>query len=71
MLSSVYEHDYVDFGRAAEDRELYLSPAEHIKKIAQLELQMKEAASNLEFEKAAEIRDRLRKLKKRDLEIVR
>ena len=71
VLSSVYEHDYVDFGRAAEDRELYLSPAEHIKKIAQLELQMKEAASNLEFEKAAEIRDRLRKLKKRDLEIVR
>jgi excinuclease ABC subunit B len=70
ILTSVYEHDYVDFSRVAEEKELYLNPADRQKKMALLEKQMKEAAQNLEFEKAALLRDRLRRLKKRDLEIV-
>jgi excinuclease ABC subunit B len=37
------------------------------KLIASLEKQMKEAAKNLEFERAAEIRDRIRKLRQADL----
>jgi excinuclease ABC subunit B len=71
ILSSVYEKDYVDFTRVAEDGDLYLSAAELAQKTALLEQEMKAAAANLEFEKAAAIRDRLRILKKRDLEIVR
>jgi len=35
--------------------------------IAQLETQMREAAKNFEFERAASIRDRVRALKQRDL----
>ncbi|MFS8806287.1 UvrB/UvrC motif-containing protein, partial [Synechococcus sp. R6-10] len=33
--------------------------------IGQLELKMKEAAKNLEFEEAAELRDRIKKLRQR------
>ena len=36
----------------------------------QLEKLMKEAVQNLEFEKAASMRDELKKLKKRELELV-
>ena len=35
--------------------------------VAQLELQMREAAKNFEFEKAASLRDKIRALKQRDL----
>jgi len=38
-----------------------------VKAIAQLEAQMREAAKNFEFERAAALRDRLRALKQRDL----
>jgi excinuclease ABC subunit B len=38
-----------------------------VKAIAQLEAQMREAAKNFEFERAAAIRDRVRALKQRDL----
>jgi excinuclease ABC subunit B len=38
-----------------------------VKAIAQLEAQMREAAKNFEFERAAAIRDRIRGLKQRDL----
>jgi excinuclease ABC subunit B len=38
--------------------------------IAQLEAQMREAAKKFEFERAAALRDRIRALKQRDLEVV-
>jgi len=37
-----------------------------VQAIAQLETQMREAAKNFEFERAASIRDRVRALKQRD-----
>jgi excinuclease ABC subunit B len=41
--------------------------AELVNAIAQLETQMREAAKNFEFERAAALRDRIRSLKQRDL----
>ena len=43
------------------------SEAQMVQAIAQLETQMREAAKNFEFERAAAIRDRVRALKQRDL----
>lgn len=69
VLSSVYEKDYLDISRIAEDKEIYLSPQKRKKKIEFLEKQMRTAARNLEFEKAAGLRDQIKKLKKKELEI--
>ncbi|MFP4081860.1 MAG: excinuclease ABC subunit UvrB [Candidatus Aminicenantes bacterium] len=69
VLSSVYERDYLDYSRISEEKEIYLSPQERKRKIEKLENWMKEAARNLEFEKAARFRDEIKKLKKRELEI--
>ena len=57
--------DYHDFGAAiGRKSKLEMGEGEDIDKtISRLTKEMKEAAKNLEFEKAAEIRDRLRELK--------
>ena len=68
-LTSIYERDYIDYSRLAEDKDIYFSPKQRIQKMGKLEKLMKEAARNLEFEKAAQFRDELNKLKKRELEI--
>jgi excinuclease ABC subunit B len=66
LLSSVYEADYVTVPTAAEAEEGYLSIDQIEKEIKSLEKQMREAARALEFERAAEIRDRLKKLRSRE-----
>ncbi len=63
ILSSVYERDY--YTVEVEEELEGAAPWEIEERIAQLEGQMKEAAERLEFEKAAEIRDRIKALKKR------
>ena len=57
--------DYVDFGVTLPKKtKLDLAGEEDLDKtIARLTKEMKEAAKNLDFEKAAELRDRLRELK--------
>jgi excinuclease ABC subunit B len=57
--------DYVDFGVTLPKKtKLDLAGEEDLDKaIARLSKEMKEAAKNLDFEKAAELRDRLRELK--------
>jgi len=70
VLASVYERDYVDYTRLAEEKEIYLSPEKRKKRMEKLERLMKEAAKNLEFEKAAQFRDELNGLKKRELEMM-
>jgi excinuclease ABC subunit B len=67
VLSSVYERDYVTVPAAREDEEQFRSQAELDARIASLETEMKAAAANLEFEKAAAIRDRLKALRAREL----
>ncbi len=70
VLGSVYERDYVTVPVAREEAEVYRSEAELRAAIARLEAAMKEAARNLDFERAAELRDRLRRLRSRDLGLV-
>lgn len=69
VLSSIYERDYVDYTKIAEEKEVYLSPQKRKERIEKLEKLMKQAARQLEFEKAARLRDEIKKLKKRELEI--
>jgi len=65
-LVEVYEADYVTVPVAAEKEERY-GLREIPRLIQQLKKEMKQAAANLEFEKAAEIRDRVRELEQREL----
>ncbi len=61
ILSSVYEADYVTVPLAAEEQTPYLVenlPAQ----ISRLKKEMKAAAKKLEFERAAELRDRIKEL---------
>jgi excinuclease ABC subunit B len=66
LLSSVYEADYVTVPAAAEEEEGYRSIDQIEKDIKSIEKEMRQAAKNLEFEKAAELRDRLKKLRSRE-----
>jgi excinuclease ABC subunit B len=67
VLSSVYERDYVAVPAVREDRPHFHSQAELDAHIASLEKEMKAAAANLDFERAAALRDRVRALKTREL----
>ncbi len=62
------EADYVDVPIVAEADAEYLSLKEISKRIAALEKQMRQAAGDLEFERAAELRDQIQRLRERELE---
>jgi excinuclease ABC subunit B len=64
VLTSVYERDYVTVG--AEDQP-FRTHAELEAHVAELQQQMKAAAANLEFEKAAGLRDRIKQLRASEL----
>ena len=68
-LSSVYERDYVTFSMPNEKEEVFRSRADRDAYVVKLELEMKKIASNLEFERAAELRDQIKQLKKIELGI--
>jgi excinuclease ABC subunit B len=71
ILDTVYEADYAsvpDLAMVAEEGGEYLSPRDLNRRIEKLRKEMKEAAAKLEFEKAAELRDRLLALEKKLLE---
>jgi excinuclease ABC subunit B len=63
LLGSVYEADYYTIPAAAEKGAEYLPKGEVEKIIEALEKEMKEAAKNLEFEKAAKLRNQIKELK--------
>jgi len=70
QLASIVEADYVTvpaddsaIGDISNDEQL-------LQAIVQLEAQMREAAKNFEFERAASLRDRIRALKQRDLGVI-
>jgi excinuclease ABC subunit B len=64
LLQTVYERDYYTVEVEAPGEERFASPADLAKRIGELEARMKEAARRLDFEQAAELRDRLRSLRK-------
>lgn len=66
ILGSIYESDYFTVPMAAEEKAEYELSEDTIKK---LEAEMKEAAKNLDFEKAAQIRDKLKELKEQMLKV--
>lgn len=67
-LVKIYEADYFDVPLAAEKSAEY--PATDLPRtIRQLQNEMKEAAAKLDFEKAATLRDRIRELERRELEV--
>jgi excinuclease ABC subunit B len=64
LLQTVYERDYVTVDVEAPGPETFETPADLARRIAELEVQMKEAARRLDFEQAADLRDRLKSLRK-------
>jgi excinuclease ABC subunit B len=69
VLHSVYEADYVTVPLAAEAEDRYHSQAELDKLIKRLRHEMKTAADRYDFERAAELRDRIFKLEGKELEL--
>jgi len=62
ILGSVYEADYATVPLVAEGKIPYDSEQEIPAVIARLKQEMKQAAAELEFEKAAEIRDQIKEM---------
>ncbi len=70
VLASIYERDYYTVP-ALKDEEIQYIPREEIPALmVQLDKEMRTAAKRLEFEKAAELRDKIAELEKRRLGIV-
>jgi excinuclease ABC subunit B len=65
VMSSVYERDYVT--PPAREAQMFRTQAELDAEILRLEREMKSAAANLDFERAATIRDTLKSLRTREL----
>jgi excinuclease ABC subunit B len=65
-LVRIYDADYVDIPLAADHAAKYAA-ADLPRMIRQLKKEMKEAAEQLNFEKAAELRDRIRELEEGEL----
>ena len=69
ILASIYEADYFTVPTVSDMKEEYL-PFKDIPAIVQkLKKEMKEAASRLEFERAAELRDRIHRLEENELKL--
>lgn len=66
ILGSIYEADYYEVSAAAEETAAYEISEETLKG---LEAEMKEAAKKLDFERAALIRDKVKELRNRMLEV--
>jgi excinuclease ABC subunit B len=68
ILGSVYEADYVSIPTVSEPEEEYMSLDRLPKVIKSLKKEMLTAARRLDFEEAAQLRDRISYLEKRELD---
>ena len=68
-LIEVAEADYVDLAAVAEQAEEYVALADIPKRVAALRKEMRAAAADLEFERAAALRDEIQRLQARELEL--
>ena len=66
-LRTVYEADYYTVPVAAEAEAEYVTAAEIPKMITALEREMRSAAKELDFERAAELRDKIKGLREKEL----
>ena len=66
-ISAVYDADYVDVAQFGEKKEDYVPLDQVVPMVAKLEKEMFRAAENLEFEKAADLRDQISNLRARAL----
>jgi len=64
LLQTVSERDYYTVEVDAPAPEAFESPAALARRLAELEAQMRDAARRLDFEQAAELRDRVRTLRR-------
>jgi len=70
VMTSVYEADYVGVPEIEETpEERYRSIDEIEKEIKALEKTMREAAKALEFERAAQVRDRIKNLRSKEFDL--
>ena len=69
VLGSIYEADYVTLPATVSERVAPLKEEDLPAFIAKLTREMKQAAKNMEFEHAAELRDEIRELNKILLEM--
>jgi excinuclease ABC subunit B len=69
ILASIYEADYFTIPTVTDVEEGYVPLKEIPGMIQKLKKEMKEAASRLEFERAAEIRDRIQRLEEMGLKM--
>jgi len=69
VLGSIYEGDYYTVPIAADRAEEYIPPHELPQLIKSMKREMERAAKKLDFEKAAELRDRIKELEEREIKI--
>ncbi len=69
IMASIYEADYLTIPTVSDVEEAYVSIKEIPATIQKLKKEMKEAASHLEFERAAEIRDKVQRLEEMELKM--
>ncbi|MEP6716069.1 MAG: UvrB/UvrC motif-containing protein, partial [Terriglobia bacterium] len=67
MLVRIAEGDYVTIPSEPDSVEEDLTPPQREKLIVELEQKMRDAARKFEFEKAAQIRDRIKNLRIKDI----
>jgi excinuclease ABC subunit B len=67
MLVAIAEGDYVTVSIEPEADETEMNPQQREQFLAELEERMREAARKFEFEKAAQIRDRIKALRSREV----
>jgi excinuclease ABC subunit B len=66
----IYEGDYYELPAVAEEEVKYSSPEEMEQEIRRLEQEMREAAKQFEFERAAILRDQVKKLRKSEMDLL-
>ena len=69
IMASIYEADYLTIPAVSDVEEAYVPIKEISAMIQKLKKEMKEAASHLEFERAAEIRDKIVRLEQMELKM--
>jgi excinuclease ABC subunit B len=71
VMSSVYERDYLTPAVVRDERDQFRTQAELDAYVTSLQNEMKAAAANLDFEKAASIRDEIKRLRNPELGLPR